>query len=74
MAPLSVHDTDTDVDEEANEQTNCEESYEVTRLRDEALLDAEEERLREELLRRRRLEEESRLAKRVIAVFALKKR
>lgn len=74
MAPPSVHDTDTDVEEEANEQTDREDSYEETRLRDEALLDAEEERLREELLRRRRLEEENRLAKRVIAGFAPKKR
>lgn len=74
MAPFSVHDTDTDAEEDANEQANHEESYEDTRLRDEALLDAEEERLREETRRRRLREEESGLAKRVIAGFAPKKR
>lgn len=74
MAPLSVHDSDTDAEvEDANEQPNLEAGYEETRLRDEALLDAEEERLREETRRRHRREEESRLAKRVIAGFAPKK-
>lgn len=74
MAPLSVLDGNMDAGENANGQANREESYEETRLRDEALLDAEEERLREETRRRRRHEEESRLAKRVIAGFAPKKR
>lgn len=74
MAPLSVRDTDTDAEGDVNEQANRDESYEETRLRDEALLDAEEERLQEETRRCRRREEESRLAKRVIAGFAPKKR
>lgn len=74
MAPLSVLDADTDAGEDANGQANRDESYEETLLRDEALLDAEEERLREETRRCRRREEESRLAKKVIAGFAPKKR
>lgn len=73
MAPLSVHGADTDGEEDANEHANREESYEEARLRDEALLDAEEERLGEETRRRRHREEQSRLAKRVIAGFASKR-